>query len=113
MTLDDYFETGPARERPIFDAVMAHLETLGDVHVEPVSVGIFLKRSRGFAELRPKVDWIELSFGLARTVDHPKITRRLRASGTRTFHIVRLREPSDVDADVRDWLTEAYLAVES
>ena len=50
MTLDDYFaavQAGPsvARERPIFDAVLAHLETLGDVHVEPVSVGIFLKRS--------------------------------------------------------------------
>ena len=112
MTLDDYFLTGPPRERPIFDAVIAHLETLGDVHVEPVSVGIFLKRSRGFAQLRPKVNWIELSFGLSRTITHPKITRVMRASDTRTYHCVRLREPSDVDADVQDWLTEAYLAVE-
>ena len=112
MTLDDYFLTGPPRERPIFDAVMAHLDTLGDVHVEPVSVGIFLKRSKGFAQLRPKVNWIELSFGLSRTITHPKITRIMRASDTRTYHCVRLREPSDVDADVRDWLTEAYFAVE-
>lgn len=112
MTLDDYFLTGPPRERPIFDAVIAHLETLGDVHVEPVSVGIFLKRSRGFAQLRPKVNWIELSFGLSRTITHPKITRVMRASDTRTYHCVRLREPTDVDADVRDWLTEAYFAVE-
>ena len=112
MTLDEYFSTGPDRERPIFDAVIAHLETLGDVHVEPVSVGIFLKRSRGFAELRPKVNWIELSFGLARAIDHPKITRVIRASGARTYHFVKLRDPSDIDGDVRDWLTEAYLAVE-
>ena len=122
MTLDDYFAAvptqkgrsglGPPRERPIFDAVLAHLETLGDVHVEPVSVGIFLKRSRGFAQLRPQVNWIELSFGLSRTIEHPKITRVMRASDTRTYHCVRLREPSDVDADVQDWLTEAYLAVE-
>lgn len=47
MSLDQYFSTGPARERSIFDAVMAHLETLGPVHVEPVSVGILLKRSQG------------------------------------------------------------------
>ena len=133
MTLDDYFAAvpaqtgrsgsadpaqkgrsghGPVPERPIFDAVIAHLETLGDVHVEPVSVGIFLKRSRGFAQLRPKVNWIELSFGLSRTITHPKITRVMRASDTRTYHCVRLREPTDVDADVRDWLTEAYFAVE-
>ena len=112
MTIDDYFSTGPPRERPIFEAVMAHLETLGDVHVEPVSVGIFLKRSRGFAELRPKVNWIELSFGLSRTIDHPKIARVIHASGTRTYHFVKLRDPDDVDSDVCDWLTEAYLALE-
>jgi hypothetical protein len=123
MTLDDYFAVppaqegrsglGPARERPIFDAVLAHLETLGEIHVEPVSVGIFLKRSRGFAELRPKVNWIELSFGLTRRVEHPKISRIIRASGARIYHFVRLHEPSDVDSDVRDWLTEAYFAIES
>lgn len=110
MTIDDYFSTGPPRERPIFDAVLAHLETLGDVHVEPVSVGIFLKHARPFAELRPKVNWIELSFGLDRTVVHPKITRVMRSGATRVHHCVRLRGPHDVDADVRDWLTEAYLA---
>ncbi|MEO5838834.1 MAG: DUF5655 domain-containing protein [Acidimicrobiales bacterium] len=123
MTLDDYFSavpdqasrsgTGPVRERPIFDAVFAHLDALGDIHVEPVSVGIFFKRSRGFAELRPKSKWVELSFGLPRTIEHPKITRIIRASAARTYHFVRLREPSDVDSDVRDWLTEAYFAVES
>ena len=53
MTLDEYFSTGPERERPIFDAVMAHLGTLGEVHVEPVSVGIFIKKSGSFIELRP------------------------------------------------------------
>jgi hypothetical protein len=112
MTLEEYFSTGPPRERPIFDAVLAHLETLGEVHVEPVSVGIFLKRGRGFAELRPKVNWIELSIGLERTITNPKITRVMR-SGTRTYHCVRLREPGDVDADVRDWLTEAYVAADA
>ncbi|MGZ6979417.1 MAG: DUF5655 domain-containing protein, partial [Acidimicrobiia bacterium] len=49
ITLEEYFSTGPARERPIFEAVIAHLETVGPVHVEPVSVGIFIKRSRTFA----------------------------------------------------------------
>ena len=51
MTLEEYFSTGPERERPIFEAVMAHLDTVGPVHVEPVSVGIFLKTSRTFARL--------------------------------------------------------------
>ena len=109
MSLEDYFATGPAHERPIFDAVMAHIETLGPVHVEPVSVGIFIKRPRKFAELRPKQKWVALSFVLSRTVDHPKIARKMQGSAARTHHVVNLRSPADVDDDVRGWLTESYL----
>jgi hypothetical protein len=108
MSLDEYFATGPARERPIFEAVLEHVESLGPVHVEPVSVGIFLKRSRTFAELRPKVRWVALSFGLSRQLDHPRIARRMKASDRRTYFVVNLRDAAEVDDQVREWLTEAY-----
>jgi hypothetical protein len=109
MTLEEYFSTGPERERPIFDAVMAHLETLGPVHVEPVSVGIFLKRSRSFAELRPMVRWVALWIRLTRKIDHPKMARTVTNEGRAAYHVVNIRGPEDVDDDVRAWLTEAYL----
>jgi len=109
MTLADYFSTGPAIEKPIFDAVMEHLETVGPVHVEPVSVGIFLKQPRKFAQLRPMQKWVALSFSLPRTVDHPLIARKVIPHGGRYYHVVNLRGPDDVDDDIRGWLTEAYL----
>lgn len=109
MTLEEYFSTGPERERPIFDAVMRHLETVGPVHVEPVSVGIFLKRNRGFAELRPMQRWEALSFSLPRAVRHPRITRKVQPYHGRYFHVVNLRGPEDLDDEIRGWLTEAYL----
>jgi hypothetical protein len=108
MTLDEYFSTGPERERPIFDAVMAHLDTLGPIHVEPVSVGIFLKSSRSFVELRPMTKWVAMSFPLPRPLDHPRIARRMKASGDKTYYVVNLREPADLDDTVKDWLTESY-----
>jgi hypothetical protein len=110
MTLEEYFSTGPERERPIFETVLAHVQTLGSVHVEPVSVGIFLKRSRSFAELRPMRNWVALSFGLTRTIKHPKIARTMHGhAGRRTYYVVNVREPADVDDQVKAWLTEAYL----
>lgn len=109
MSLEEYFETGPERERPIFEAVMAHLDSVGPVHVEPVSVGIFIKRSRTFAELRPKQKWVALSFVLSRSVDHSRIARKLQGSSNRTYHVVNLRTPEDLDDDVCGWLTESYL----
>ena len=110
MTLDEYFSTGPPFERPVFEAVLAHLETLGPVHVEPVSVGIFLKKSGSLFELRPMTRWVALSFPLDRKVTHPKIARKPFEAGRRVFHVVNLRGPDDVDDDVKAWLTEAYLA---
>lgn len=110
MSLEDYFSTGPPWERPIFDAVMAHLATVGAVHVEPVSVGIFLKKSQSFAQLRPMTKWVALSFGLPRHVRHDRIARTVVPYGNRYHHVVNLRTPEDVDGDVRTWLTEAYVA---
>jgi hypothetical protein len=110
MTLDEYFSTGPERERPIFEAVMAHLDTVGPVHVEPVSVGIFLKRAQSFAQLRPMTKWVALSFGLPREVRSERMSRKVVLYGTKYHHVVNLVGPDDVDDDVRQWLTEAYLA---
>jgi hypothetical protein len=109
MSLEEYFSTGPERERPIFQAVMAHLDTVGPVHVEPVSVGIFLKRDRSFAELRPMRSWVALSFSLSRLVRHPRITRKVQPYGGRYYHVANLRDEGDLDGDLRGWLTEAYL----
>ena len=108
MSLEEYFSTGPERERPIFEAVMSHLDSLGPVYVEPVSVGIFLKNRGKFAELRPKIRWVALSFAVGRRIEHPKIARTIPGSPARIHHVVNLRTPDDVDDDIRDWLTEAY-----
>jgi len=110
MGLDEYFATGPERERPIFEVVRDHLEGLGPVDVEAVSVGIFFKHGRTIVELRPMVRWEALSFVLPRKVEHPRITRTMAASTTSTAHVVRCYGPDDVDDQVKDWLTEAYLA---
>ena len=110
MTVEEYFSTGPPHERPVFDAVMAHVATLGPVHVEPVSVGIFLKRSSSFAELRPKVRWVALNMRMPRDLRDARISSRTATGGGVTWCSVRLAGPADVDDDVRSWLSEAYEA---
>lgn len=99
MSLEQYFSTGPQRERPIFEAIMEHLE----------SVGIFLKRGRTFAELRPMARWVALWFPHSSVIADRRIARRVTVSAGRTWYVVNLRTPDDVDDQVRSWLTEAYL----
>jgi len=108
MSLEDYFSTGPPFERPVFDAVMTGLGDFGDIHVEPVSVGIFLKRSRTFAELRPMTKWVAVSFSLERTLTSRRIARKVIDSGRRRYHVVNVRSADEVDEELLEWLVEAY-----
>lgn len=108
MSLADYFATGPPHERPVFDAVLAGLAGIGPIHVEPVSVGIFLKRSRTFAELRPMTRWVAVSFMLERTVTSARIARKVIDTGRTKYHVVNVRTPDEVDDELLAWLTEAY-----
>jgi uncharacterized protein DUF5655 len=103
MSLDEYFATDPPHERPVFEAVVAHLDTVGPVYVEPVSVGILLKRRRTFAELRPMRHWVAMSFTLQRVVHHPLIVRKpILNHGGRFSHVANIASPCQLDAELAD-----------
>ena len=95
--------------RAVYDAIMAHLLDLGPVHEDAVGVGVFLKRDHKLAEIRPRSRDVSLALYLPRRVNHPRISRVLGNSASRVVHLLLLREADDVDEQVRDWLTEAFL----
>lgn len=115
MSIDEFFAHGDARERPIFDAVMDHLDQLGPVVVDPVQVGILFKNGPVFAELRPMTRWVALTFFLPVELDHPRLSRKVvpaGGKGRRFYHVINIADAGEIDDQVLDWLTEAYLAVE-
>ena len=109
LSVEEYFSTGPPWERPIFEAVRAHLESVGPIHVEPVQVGVFFKTSRTIIELRPKTKWVACSFSLGRKLTSDRISRKvIQWSAGRFYHVVNLRSPDEVDDELKGWLTECY-----
>src|SRR5690349_8434546 len=62
-TVDESFEGRPPVQREIYELLMAHLSTLGPVHVDAVRVGLFLKSARKFAEVRPRARSLSLWLG--------------------------------------------------
>jgi hypothetical protein len=109
MSIEEYFATGPEFERVVFEAVAEHLDGVGAVRIEPLSVGIMFKRASTFAELRPIRNRVELSLMLSRPLQHPRIRKTWHGKGSRWAYFIDLRSSADVDEDVKDWLTEAYL----
>jgi Domain of unknown function (DUF5655) len=108
LSLEQYFATGPEWERPIFEAVRAHLESLGPMVIEPVSVGIFFKSDGTLVQLRPKTKWVAMSFPLNRRLTHARIARKPIASGRKIYHFVNLTSAAAVDDELRAWLTESF-----
>ena len=111
MTLEEYFSTGPPFERPVFDAVMAHLRTLGEPFLEPVSVGVFVKRDGvTVLQLRPMTKWVALCLFMPRTLVDRRVSRKPIPSGRVVFTVVNVRSPDEVDDDVKGWITESWAA---
>ncbi|MBV8950999.1 MAG: hypothetical protein JOZ99_08995 [Actinobacteria bacterium] len=108
-TVDDSFRGRPQVQREIYDAIAAYLATIGPVHADAVQVGVFLKRERKFAEVRPMARALSLDLVLPRLVDDPRIVRTIRATDRRYVHVLRLSRVADVDEQVRAWLAESYL----
>lgn len=52
---------------------------------------------------------VALSFSQPRPVAHRTIVRKVIPYGGRHYHVANLRSPEDLDAQLRDWLTQAYL----
>jgi hypothetical protein len=107
-TVDEWFAEEPPEHRSIHNRIVDHLEDLGDVRVEAVAVGIFYKRRRTLAELRPRADHLGLALVLPSGREHRRFSRRTPMGGGRTSYGVPLRTPEEVDDQVREWLTEAW-----
>ena len=110
MAVDEWFADRVPWERDAFDLIVDHLDRLGPVVIEAVQVGVLLKRSRTFAEVRPRRDGLVLSVLLSRRITDPRITRVIGTSAGRAAHFIPLSAPGDVDDRVLDWLSESYLA---
>ena len=114
MTVEEYFSTGPSFERPVFEAVMAHLRTLGEPFLEPVSVGVFVKRGGvTVLQLRPMTKWVALGLFMPRTVVDGRVSRKPIPAGRIVYTVVNLRSPDDVDDVVKGWITESWVAAKS
>ncbi len=117
LTLEEFFASSHERERPIYDVVSEHLQSIGEVTIEAVQVGIFFKNGPVVAELRPKKKWVAVTFKLPQKLSSSRLSRKVinaggSGSGGLWYHVVNVADVSEIDDQLLDWLTQAYLAVD-
>lgn len=107
LVLDDVFAGRPAWQPRAYEALVGPLRLLGDLHEDAVGVGVFLKRQRKLAEVRPLATLVKVLALLPATVVTPAVVRHLPL-GDRVLHVVNLRSPADVDEALADLLLAAW-----
>ncbi len=108
LTVDDYFSNAMAWERPVFDKVATHLQSLGDVIIDPIAIGILFKNGPMLCELRAKKKWTALGFFLRRRLTSSRLSRKVVDYQGKYFHVINVDDPDVIDDELLDWLAEAY-----
>lgn len=101
---------GPKAElRPIYDALIKMVGAFGnDVEISPKKTYVSLRRTKQFALIQPSTrDRVDLGINL----NGQKPNKRLELSGSfngMVSHRVRLTKRSEVNAQLQQWLRQAY-----
>jgi hypothetical protein len=108
--LDDWLAGRPPLVREVLDRVAAALGSYDDVVFEATKAAVMVKRSRTFAEVKPRRASVELGFIVSRHIDDARIAGTFDLTKKRIVHRVELTDGADIDDQLREWLTEAYQA---
>jgi predicted transport protein len=94
---------------PIYEELIKYIKSLGsDVTISPKKGSVSILRKRQFVLIKPATkNRIDLGFKLK----DKALTNRLEHSGpfgTMCTHRVRISEPTEIDAELKNWIKEAY-----
>ncbi len=106
--LETHFERKPAEIRDLFDAVVCAIERCGPVTVLPEKTRIAFQTRMSFAQVTPRTKWLDGHVVLARRLEHPRFRKIETVSPRNHVHHFRVHAITDVDAEFKSWLKEAY-----
>jgi hypothetical protein len=104
----DRIYTGPKTAlRPIHDAVMSAIATLGAFDVAPKKTYLSLRRKKQFAMVGPATNTrVEVGLNMKRVAPMPRL-ETLPPGGMCPYR-VRLTDVTDVDEELLTWIRKAY-----
>jgi hypothetical protein len=78
------------------------------VRILPQKTRIAFQVRMSFAQVTPKVRWLDGHVVLARRFDHPRFRSIETISPRNHVHSFRITSRRDIDAQFASWLAEAY-----
>jgi hypothetical protein len=82
--------------------------SLGDQRIYASHKSIMFSRKSCYFFVRPKKNFLELCIFLGRILKAPQVRRVDRASKSKVYHIIHIKNRDEVEAPITEWLQEAY-----
>jgi hypothetical protein len=106
VDLDRHFAGRATELRTTFDTLVAALPA--DVHIDALKSAIILAARTTFCYVVVQRDRLLIGMFLDRALDSPRVTKVDQVSPGKVASVVEVREPSEIDGDLRSWMSEAY-----
>ncbi|HEU4557434.1 MAG TPA: DUF5655 domain-containing protein [Longimicrobium sp.] len=107
-SVDEHLRGKGERAEALYRAFEAAVRECGPVILAPAKTRIGFQVRMIFAAVSVRADRLNGHVVLARRVEHQRFTRIDSLSPRNHVHHFRLRDPAEVDGEVRGWLCEAY-----
>jgi endogenous inhibitor of DNA gyrase (YacG/DUF329 family) len=108
VLLDAHFKGREPDVVATFERLLAAARKSGPVTVLPEKTRIAFQVRMSFAAFTLRRRWVDGHVVLARRLESSRFRRIDFISPRNQVHVFRLKEPSEVDAEVERWLAEAY-----
>jgi len=95
--------------RATYRAVLHAARQLGPVRESPKKTSIHLENRTAFAGVGTRKNELVLTLKSRTRINSARIHKAEHASANRWYLSLRLREPAEVDREVRAWLAESYM----
>lgn len=108
LTVEGHFEGKQSNVKATYDRLLTALREFGPVHEAPKKGSIHLDNTSGFAGVSTRKNYFLLHFRTDYKIEHPRITKIEQHSARRFMHTVQLRAEVEIDAELLEWLKDAY-----
>jgi hypothetical protein len=107
-SVEDHFRDRDPKVRAIYDRILAAARSHGAVMEDPKKTSIHLNRRTAFAGIATRRESLILTLKLGRDLPSSRISKHEQASANRWHLEIRLVEPEQVDAELQEWIEEAF-----
>jgi len=107
-TVASHFTKSTPAVRATYKAILGAARQLGRVREEAKKTAIHLVRSTAFAGVATRKEALILTLKAERFLKSPRVSRAERTSANRWHLELKLTAPAEVDAELREWIEQAY-----